>query len=383
MFNYSYSFPYIYFLTYLLFLFLCELYYRKKRKPVLGIKIFVWMGFLFFFGLRGFVNTDCINYYVFFENLKTLWDDIPYKTIIDGYDWESGFITVVYVFKSIISNYFVWTFTWVIIAIISLNSFFNSYVKYYSLGFLLFYVFGGYGILTNFMRNSLSLFLFLFSLQYIEKKSFTRYTFVNLIGVLFHTSSLLYIPAYYIIKKRMSVRILFALLFFLNLLFFVQIDVSRIFLLLGQYIISDRLLLIMNAYIDGKQTMTVLSIGYVERTFTYIMVCLFYDKMISLRRSNQVFLNCFVVYYFIYYFLWGIETAALRMATLFVCSYWVFYSEVFCLLKKNAIKLLFIYLFYFYSSFKFISGNSYSYHEYKNILYQNESFESARKRIQM
>ena len=73
--------------------------------------------------LKGFVNTDCLSYYPFFEGLKTVWDGYSYGYVLSEYDWEPGFITVVYLLKSIIPNYFVWTFVWTLIAIIALDFF--------------------------------------------------------------------------------------------------------------------------------------------------------------------------------------------------------------------------------------------------------------------
>ena len=145
--NISYSFPYLLFLFYLFLIVLWEFSLKAKGdRRLKKIRIVIWGSFLFFFGLRGFVNTDCLSYYPFFEGLKTVWDGYSYGYVLSEYDWEPGFITVVYLLKSIIPNYFVWTFVWTLIAIIALDSFFSRNVKYYSLGFLLFFIFGGYEI---------------------------------------------------------------------------------------------------------------------------------------------------------------------------------------------------------------------------------------------
>ena len=168
--NISYSFPYLLFLFYLFLIVLWEFSLKAKGdRRLKKIRIVIWGSFLFFFGLRGFVNTDCLSYYPFFEGLKTVWDGYSYGYVLSEYDWEPGFITVVYLLKSIIPNYFVWTFVWTLIAIIALDSFFSRNVKYYSLGFLLFFIFGGYGILVNLMRGSIAMFIFLYSIRFLEK----------------------------------------------------------------------------------------------------------------------------------------------------------------------------------------------------------------------
>lgn len=200
--NISYSFPYLLFLFYLFLIVLWEFSLKAKGdRRLKKIRIVIWGSFLFFFGLRGFVNTDCLSYYPFFEGLKTVWDGYSYGYVLSEYDWEPGFITVVYLLKSIIPNYFVWTFVWTLIAIIALDSFFSRNVKYYSLGFLLFFIFGGYGILVNLMRGSIAMFIFLYSIRFLEKGDSKKYFLVNTVGCLFHISSVLYLLAYFILKE--------------------------------------------------------------------------------------------------------------------------------------------------------------------------------------
>nr|WP_129614684.1 EpsG family protein [Bacteroides stercoris] len=382
--NISYSFPYLLFLFYLFLIVLWEFSLKAKGdRRLKKIRIVIWGSFLFFFGLRGFVNTDCLSYYPFFEGLKTVWDGYSYGYVLSEYDWEPGFITVVYLLKSIIPNYFVWTFVWTLIAIIALDSFFSRNVKYYSLGFLLFFIFGGYGILVNLMRGSIAMFIFLYSIRFLEKGDSKKYFLVNTVGCLFHISSVLYLLAYFILKRRLSFPFLLGVFLFLNLLYWLRIDFSNILIPIMNNISYERISLLVESYIEEGSNGELLSIGYIERCFTYIVVLMMYTKLARSKPDSIIYLNAYVLYYILFYFFWQIDAASQRMAGLFIFTKWIIYSDLYAILKIPNNKKLFLLLLLVYSSLKMISGQSQPYHQYKNILFNNERFEEAERRIQM
>lgn len=383
--NIFYSFPYLLFLFYLFLIVLWEFSLKAKGdRRLKKIRIAIWGGFLFFFGLRGFVNTDCLSYYPFFEGLKTIWDGYSYDYVLSEYNWEPGFITAVYLFKSIIPDYFAWTFVWTLIALIALDSFFSRNVKYYSLGFLLFFVFGGYGILVNLMRASIAMFIFLYSIRFVETNNYKKYFLVNIIGCLFHISSLLYLLVYFILKRKLSVSFLLAVFGFLNILYWLRIDFSNILIPMMNSLSLERVSLLVQSYIEnGTSIGNALSIGYLERCLTFIIVMTMYTKLAQKNPNNIIYLNSYVLYYMFFYFFWKIDDASQRMAGLFIFSYWIIYSELYAILKVPNNKKVFLFLLLFYSSLKMISGQSQPYHQYKNILFNNERFEEAERRIQM
>ena len=386
MYRIIYSFPYIIFFIVLLFIFIWEISI-KERKPykIKNIKVAIGLSFLFFFGLRGFVNTDCINYYPFFQNLKTFWDNTSYENIISGYNWEPGFITSVYIFKSIIPYYFVWIFTWTLIAFISLNNFFSNKIKYYSLGFILFYIFGGYGICTNLMRASIAMFLFLYSIKFLEKNKWKKYILINILGFTFHISSIIYFLVTPIIKKKWPLPFIIILFIILNIAYLLRIDFSNILLLISNYT-DSRISLLINSYIANNAfASTVLSIGYIERIITYLIVIILYKRYNKTTHSTSklIFLNSYIIYFFFYYLLWKTEALSTRIGGLFIFSYWIIYADLFSSLKGKNNKKIFILLFSMYSILKLISGQSQPFHQYKNILFNNEKFEQAEKRIHM
>lgn len=96
--SYLYTIPYG-----ISFLILCYFFWREQR----GDTNAKWKAFfllLFFIGLRGFVASDYINYYPFFQNLPTIFD-LQFEGFYTG-EFEFGFILYSSLVKTIFPNYF-------------------------------------------------------------------------------------------------------------------------------------------------------------------------------------------------------------------------------------------------------------------------------------
>ncbi len=376
-----YAIPYLFFLLFLSLLVCWEFFLKKNNiTNITEIRIVTWIGFLLFFGFRGFVNTDCLSYYPFFQNLKTIWDGIPYEQILSGYDWEPGFITTVYLFKSIIPNYHVWIVIWLIIVLSALDFLFLRCVKYYSLAFLLFFVFGGYGIITNLMRASIALCIFLFSIPYLVAGKWKRFICLNVFGCLFHISSLVYILSYPILRKRIPIPILISIFVIVLGCNIAGIDFSNVFNFFAQISSFERVTLLVDRYSDTEAN-SLFSIGNLERFGTYMLVCLFYDKIANETKSNKVFLNAYIIYFVCFYAFFKIGDVAQRLSGLFIFSYWILYNKIYQYLMLKSRKTFLFFILILYSILKTVSGMSMPCHQYKNILWENEAFEEATKRI--
>ncbi len=85
------------------------IFFKKQKgdRRLKKIRIVIWGSFLFFFGLGDLLIRIALVIILSFEGLKTVWDGYSYGYVLSEYDWEPGFITVVYLLKSIIPNYFV------------------------------------------------------------------------------------------------------------------------------------------------------------------------------------------------------------------------------------------------------------------------------------
>lgn len=375
-----FSIPYLLFLFLLVSIVFWEFYLKRNNKnDIFKIRFVIWITFIFFFGFRGFVNTDCLSYYPFFKNLKTIWDvNISYNQIISGYDWEPGFVTLVYIFKSILPNYQLWILTWCIIFLCTIDFIFTKYTRYYSLSFLLFFVFEGYGFLTNLMRASIAMCFFLLSIPALSESKWKKYLFLNSIGCLFHTSSVVYIIFGYVLKRKFSQTILYIICIILFCFGILGIDLSSILSIIASLMPENRIGLLIENY-KSSTANSFFTIGNIERFATYIFVCLSYKKLSEENKTNLLFLNAYILYFIFFFSFSGV--IAQRLANLFVFSYWILYPKFYQYISNMTKKIAFIYLLVLYSCLKLISGMSIPCHQYKNILWNQESFEQAEKRI--
>ena len=379
-----FSIPYLLFLLFLLFLVFWEFSLKSKNvSNISRLRVVMCSGFILFFGFRGFVNTDCLSYYPFFENLKTVWDNVSYEQVITGYSWEPGFITVVYLLKSIIPNYQVWILLWCVIIIAGVDFIFTRYVKYYSLAFLLFFIFSGYVIITNLMRASVAMFLFLLSVPCLERGNLKKYLLLNSLGCLFHISSVIYLLSYPLFRNKIPFGVLLFVFVTAITMCFLRVDLSNLFVLFSSIIPIERILLLTEHYTDSASSLAILSVGNLERWSTYLLVCLSYKRMVRDNPSSTIFLNGYVAYFVSFYLFHNMGDVAQRLSLLFVFSYWIFYSRFYEYLRLKQRQLVFIFLLSIYAVLKTVSGMSAPYHEYKNILWNDESFEDAQVRIVM
>lgn len=377
-----YPIPYILFLFFLICVILWEFYLkRNNQNGILRIRLTLWIAYILFFGFRGFVNTDCISYYPFFQNLKTIWDvNVTYSQVISGYDWEPGFVTLVYIFKSILPNYQLWIITWCIILLSAIDFICVRYSKYYSLSFLLFFVFGGYVLSTNLMRASIAMCFFLWSIPALSEGKWKKYILLNTIGCLFHISSLIYIIFGYFLKRKYPTSLLYGVFIILFSFGLVGINLSSILSKIASMMAENRITLLIESY-NSSSANSFFTIGNLERFATYIFVCLSYKRQAEENKTNLLFLNAYVLYFVLFFSFSNLGPVAQRLADLFVFSYWIIYPKFYQYISNISKKVAFVYLLTLYSCLKLVSGMSAPYHQYKNILWNQESFEEAEKRI--
>jgi hypothetical protein len=117
-----------------------------------------------------------------------------------------------------------------------------------------------------------------------------------------------------------------------------------------------------------------LSLGYIERQLSFILVFIFYPRLKKDDQNVNIFTNLFYLYCFTFLLCSEMSILLERVALLFVCSYWILYPKIFNLISKKY-KYVFLFLLLIYSVPK-IKGNHYGrVHEYDNVLTGYKSFE--------
>lgn len=325
-----YSIPYI-----LLALTLLFLYYNESKRihmvpPSVAVKL-AFVILLVFMGLRGHIYSDFISYYPFYEDLPNIFN---LKGRLYDYNFEPGFVIYSSLVKTIMPNYFGWVFINTLLDLIVFRVTFRRYTDSQILPFVFFLAFNGLLIEFNLYRNIKAIDYFLLSLPYLQNRKIVPYMLLNVLGVTLHTSSLIYIPLYFILDKKLPKILIWGGIAAANVIYLAQIHV------IGDIINSLEIVQSLDFYDkvirhnDRNEVSYGLSFGYIERTFSMLLFTFLYDKLVKQRQSNVVFYNCFWLYYVLFLSLYEVSVFVERVPTLFMFSYWILYPNTLSLRIK-------------------------------------------------
>ncbi len=397
-FSTSYSIPYLILLLYYVTLMFVEFRSLKFEKDTTYIRWAAMAGFVFFFGLRGFVNTDWIIYYNMFNSLPTVWggdlgsvfttdftEEFVTDASIDQAGMELGFIFGTVLIKSIIPDYFAWVLINVVIDVLLLDIFFRRYSRYYMLSFILFLIFGGLAIEFNLMRNIKAMMLFLLSIKYIQERRPIPYFLLNGVGLLFHSSAIFFLPLYLFLHREWPKWLIWSIFIIGNILFLLQIPYLKPLILSVADFLGGRIAVKAKLYFASElYTKSVgVGLGYLERVGTFLLAVLLLPKLKERNPANIMFVNAYILFFFVYFFFSEILIAIERMTLLFVFSYWILYAEILGLVEKTLNKLFVVSAIVAYSVMILIKTNSNIFSKYDNLLFGIESYDDRKQMVSM
>uniref|UniRef100_A0AB33JK13 EpsG family protein n=4 Tax=unclassified Prevotella TaxID=2638335 RepID=A0AB33JK13_9BACT len=92
--------------------------------------------------------------------------------------------------------------------------------------------------------------------------------------------------------------------------------------------IDDYFAMRIKAYTEVFNTSTGLSIGYLERLLTSMLVFLYYNKLNEVRKNNAVFINGLIAYFVMFFFFSEFQVLSKRFANLFAYGYWIIWIDL-------------------------------------------------------
>lgn len=365
-----YTIPYV--LLVIIVGFLALFYVQADTDEVKNrISLILVSVFLFFFGFRGFILTDWVVYLPQYENMR--WDKVfDYFNTISN-NCEPGFAILIMICKSVFPSYFFLCFIISLFNIYSLTVFFKRYTNNIPLGFLLFLVFEGVIIMSNLLRNSISISIFLLALPFLEERKPLRYFLMCSLAACFHISALLYIPLYFFLHIRFNKWFYVAVFVFINVAFISHVSiVLTIFQLLG---IDEVMAMKVKAYTEMySSSISVFSIGYLERFASGILVILYYEKISAMHSGKGTILNAFLLFLSFYFLFSEFEVFAKRICLLFIFGYWVIWGDLIrCFYYENNRKIFLCFVI-IYSLLKTIFVTRYPGYDYQNILFGADNY---------
>lgn len=352
----------------------------NQQRYIYWIRVVTVISFVLFWGGANFVGRDVFVYYDIYKSLPTLWNwDIG--LFVKYQEIEVGFRAYMVILKSVSTNFHFFLIINSLINAIILDRFFKRYSKYYVLAFILYIVLYGHIFELEQIRNAKGLMLFLLSIPYLEKRKFIPFLILNLIGTSLHFSSVIYIVAYFFIKRTYSVYFYVLLFIIANIIFIFQIPILEFSFSLFEKLtpthVSNKLVNYFNNSVYNKEYG--FSLGFFERTITYILVCfIFKKKLISQNKSNIIFINLFVLFFLTFFTMSELVVAVVRVSALFYFSYALVYSNMFYELKNSLYKQIFIVVFITYVSMRFVNYHIGIEYRYNNIFTSKVSIDKKR-----
>lgn len=366
--NFIYSIPYC-----ILFFILCYFWWKEEKHKKLAIR-WTYFFLLTFIGLRGFVASDYFNYYLFFQNLPHLFD-LQFENLYDN-GFEFGFVLYSSLVKTIMPNYHCWVFFNALIDLSIFYWLFHRFSPSIVLSFIIFIAIQGLVLEFNLYRNVKAIDCFLLSIPYLKERKIIPYFLLNLLGTTFHLSSFIYLPLYFVLTQQIPKIIIWSTFIIVNLMMFLKISITEqilnlLFPIIGIEQIENKLI----GYYGNSFEEYGLSIGYIERTFTFILFSVNNKKLVDKQTYNRIFYNCYFLYYIIFQLFFDVIVFVDRIPTLFVFSYWILYPNTVSLIQKKINKQLLISFIILLCLFKTILYSSYIMNMYDNLLWGIRSFE--------
>lgn len=347
-------------------------YINNKRKQL--IRFTCCTIFILFFGFRGYIGWDVNNYYPMFLDCQKI-TNIFQSNKIDIIK-EPGFYIYMSILKSIWNNYHFFIFCSTLIDIIILNAFLKRYCINYPLAIVI-YLAMMMAFEIDLQRNVKSMLLFLLSIKYIEQRKFLPFVCLNLLGITFHITSIIYLSCYFFINKRATKRFLITTFIILQLIYLFQIPIVTSTIITISNKVGGIFGNLLIAYTQNTHLAISkgISIGHIERTLTYIAIIINYKAIVNANKTNIIFVNAFIIYFACQTMLFELSVLANRLSMLFVFSYLVIWPSIIYRYKLKTNQMCLMIVLFTYSILKVSDYNSGIFYKYDNVLTGITSFQ--------
>lgn len=347
---------------------------ERKKHMLFVFSIILLIGFL---GLRGFIGWDWWAYYPSYNNLP------------NGFNYEIGYEIWSNIFYKIGLSYHHFTFINTVADILILAYVLKKYSKYPIFSMFLFLAVQGLSFEVDLLRNAKAVLLFIISIQFIKERKIIPFLILNILGMTFHMSSVIYLPMYFILNRNYSRKIILPLIILGNIYYLFD---TKLFTHILEYMSS-----VLPAAVGGKITSYLsiipqnykLPVGtlYFERLVTFIMVFFFLHKEKNHREKENpyslIMENSFYIFYLIFLFTSEFFIASTRIGILFIYANWFLWGDIIENFRDTKIKAAVFLIAVLiggnriYNHFDF-NGNKILY-RYENIITDHKSYEEKMK----
>jgi hypothetical protein len=221
------------------------------------------------------------------------------------------------------------------------------------------------------------------SLKYLENRNIIPYMLLNLLGFLFHSSAIIFLPLYFFLHKEWPKKLIWGIFIGGILVFTLQLKYLEPVLLYFSNLIGGKIMLVTKYYLEddfyGKPFG--IGIGYVERIVTFLVIMKFYYKLKNQDSSNIIILNTYVLYFVVYFYFGEFVVTVERFSLLFAFSYWILYPNIIRIIQRPRMPNNFLYLVVFYCILKVALSNYSVFSKYDNLVFGIESYQERSARV--
>lgn len=375
--NFAYAIPYL--IVFICYWTIYLLSSSKKWLHTYSYSHAVFAALLIYFifiGFRGYICTDWYNYYPMFMETPVLTNWSDFVNYSNSVFTEKGYLLYISIFKIFSQSYVVFQAFSVLLDLVLIHICLKKYSPNYLLTFVILSVFF-YVQSVNLNRNIKSILLFLFSVQYIYQRNIIKYFAINFLGLLFHISSLAFFPLYFILHYKFSKKILWALLVVGLLFYFLQIPLFSLFAESVDGILGGKIGHMIHRYFANNDALgfSGISIGMLERTFTFFLVIQNYQKICSSFKYGVYFANMLLLYLLCNFYLIEIPILVTRLGQLFNFSYGIFYAYIITLYRGSKNISIYRLIIFCYLFLWTAMTHRQLMDRYDNFLFNHQSYE--------
>lgn len=333
---------YIYILVIIMFIFMyisSEIAVRSicridSKNNKFGVESIYLLGsFLILFlisALRGDFTSDYNSYIHLFK----VYNSMSLNEILNiGLNQEIGYIILNKLISIFTKNSL---YIIIVTTFITLYCFYNQIIKdspYKWISILLFITIGPYYTSFNLIRQILAVGIVFMGSRYIYQKNIIKYVSVIILASLFHRSSLVMIPFYFILNSELSIK---------KLLYIIVSGI--VFILFSDMIISIIQLVAYNSYEKGSYGMSGLKYTNAIMPVSILIFTLFHYKKLDAKDIKiNVWINGIIFYTF--FTILGLKVQMLqRIAEFFAPYALLMIPKIIYNIRDVKLKLIYIFL---------------------------------------
>lgn len=339
------SIPYFCFMALLVMLAFVEFNLLNHNHRTKFVFIFSLTLFTLFVGLKGWTGMDVMMYYENYQEAPTLGEFLKGHYSKDWYgDFEIGFNLFIVIARSFGMSYWQFQFVYVLVDAIILYYFFRRETNYCVLALLIYFIWWGWVFHAEQLRNANSVLLFMMSLNYVRDKQVFSYVLLNVLGMTFHSTSLVYILVYPLLritftKKQLLWIFAVVMIIFVFRIRFINIVFSFLYTYGGQHIAFK----IQKYYMNIVYADTYYNIGMrkIIVCFAYIMF-FFLPNYFKVGKIDNVIKNVFIIYFVLVFSLCEIRVLQDRGSSLFCIGLVMIFIQYYANLKIRLHKQLYM-----------------------------------------